>query len=308
MEVNMKKIISIILIALLASLTFAGCGGGSGNGGSDDDSGDSSGGDSGSVVDDREISVISREDGSGTRGAFIELFGIQVKDEAGNNKDMTTKEAIIANKTDVMLTNVANDPYAIGYVSLGSLNNSVKGLKIGGTVPSAENIKNGSYTISRPFNIAVKGQPSGLAKEFIDFILSAEGQDVISNGYIAIDESAAPYSGTAPGGKIVIAGSSSVTPIMEKLAEAYQNLINSDADIQIQMSDSTTGMNSAIENICDIGMASRDLKDSELEQLTGITIAMDGIAVIVNNANPKDNLDVETVRAIFTGEITTWNL
>lgn len=279
---------------------LSGCGGGTyGNAGGE--SGGGNGFDKG-----REITVISREDGSGTRGAFIELFGVEVKDADGNKTDMTTKEAVIANRTDVMLTNVANDPYAIGYVSLGSLNSSVKGLQIDGTTPSADNIKNGTYTISRPFNIVTKGSPAGLAKDFIDFIMSAEGQDVISDGYIPVDEAAPSFNGTLPGGKLVVAGSSSVTPIMEKLVEAYQG-INNAADIQIQMSDSTTGINSAIEGICDIGMASRDLKDSEQEQLTGLTIAIDGIAVIVNNDNPLDGLGAETVREIFTGEITSWD-
>jgi len=286
MEVKMKKIISIISITVLAVCILSGCGGGGG--------GD-------------EVTVISREDGSGTRGAFIELTGIEEKDADGNKKDMTTKEAVIANRTDVMITNVANDPNAIGYVSLGSLNSSVKAVNINGVKPNAANIKNGSYVISRPFNIATKGAPGELAGDFIDFIMSAEGQEIVSNGYIAVDESAAPFDGKKPAGKLVIAGSSSVSPVMEKLAEAYMEM-NSGADIQIQTSDSTTGVNSAIEGIADIGMASRDLKESELAELSGLAIAVDGIAVIVNKGNSLENLELETVRQLFTGEITTWEL
>ena len=282
----MKKIISIISITVLAVCILSGCGGGGG--------GD-------------EVTVISREDGSGTRGAFIELTGIEEKDADGNKKDMTTKEAVIANRTDVMITNVANDPNAIGYVSLGSLNSSVKAVNINGVKPNAANIKNGSYVISRPFNIATKGAPGELAGDFIDFIMSAEGQEIVSNGYIAVDESAAPFDGKKPAGKLVIAGSSSVSPVMEKLAEAYMEM-NSGADIQIQTSDSTTGVNSAIEGIADIGMASRDLKESELAELSGLAIAVDGIAVIVNKGNSLENLELETVRQLFTGEITTWEL
>ena len=253
------------------------------------------------------ITVVSREDGSGTRGAFIELLGIEVKGDDGTKKDMTTKEAIIADKTDVMMTNVANDPYAIGYVSLGSLGGTVKAVDIDGGKATAENVKNGTYNVQRPFNIATKGEPTGLAKDFIDFILSKEGQEVVVGGkYIAVDESLPAFAGTLPAGKIVIAGSSSVTPIMEKLREAYLAL-NTGATIEVQMSDSTAGMTAAIDGICDIGMASRELKDAEKAELTGIVIALDGIAVIVNNENPLTNLTSEQVRAIFTGEIVNWS-
>ena len=296
----MKKLICIAAITSLLAGAAAGCGGGSGGGGT-------SGGNEPAFNTAREITVISREDGSGTRGAFVELVGIEERDSAGNRRDMTTREAVIANRTDVMLANVANDPYSIGYVSLGSLNNSVKGVNINGIEPSAANIKSGAYAIARPFNIATKGAPSGLAKDFIDFIMSYEGQTVVANSYIAVDEEAAPFDGETPAGKLVIAGSSSVSPVMERLAEAYM-VINPDADIQIQTSDSTTGVNSTIEGIADIGMASRDLRESELAELNGLTIAVDGIAVIVNNENPLGNLDTETVRQIFIGEKTTWEL
>ena len=255
-----------------------------------------------------EINVISREDGSGTRGAFIELFGIEQKDENGNKVDYTTDEADITNSTSVMMTSVSGNPSAIGYISLGSLNETVKALAIDGVEASVENIKAGSYTVARPFNIATKAEVSGAAQAFIDFILSAEGQAVIEeSGYIAVVEDAPAYAGSSVEGKVVVAGSSSVTPVMEKLKEAYE-AINPNANIEVQQSDSTTGMNNAIEGVCDIGMASRAVKDSEIEAgLTSITIAMDGIAVIVSNDNATDGLTTDQVRAIYMGEITDWS-
>ena len=255
-----------------------------------------------------EINVISREDGSGTRGAFIELFGIEQKDENGNKVDYTTDEADITNSTSVMMTSVSGNPSAIGYISLGSLNETVKALAIDGVAASVENIKAGTYTVARPFNIATQAEVSEAAQAFIDFILSAEGQAVIeANGYIAVVEDAPAYAGSTVEGKVVVAGSSSVTPVMEKLKEAYE-AINPNANIEVQQSDSTTGMNNAIEGVCDIGMASRAVKDSEIEAgLTSITIAMDGIAVIVSNDNATDGLTTDQVRAIYMGEITDWS-
>ncbi len=252
------------------------------------------------------ISVVSREDGSGTRGAFIELFGVEVKNEDGTKKDMTTKEAIIAKATDVMMTNVASDEDAIGYISLGSVNDTIKPLNIDGVAATPENVKSGTYKVSRPFVIATKGEADGLTKDFIDFILSEEGQAVVSKSYIAVVEGAPAYNGTKPSGKIVVAGSSSVTPIMEKLKEAYE-AVNTNASIEIQQSDSSTGMTAAIDGTCDIGMSSRALKDSEKEQLLDTQIALDGIAVIVNNNNPISNLTSEQVKNIYTGEVTRWN-
>ena len=249
-----------------------------------------------------------REDGSGTRGAFIELFGIEEKDADGNKIDNTTEEAIVTNSTSVMMTTVAGNPAAIGYISLGSLNDTVKALKIDGADATVENIKSGSYKVSRPFNIATKGTLSEAAQDFEDYILSAEGQAVIEeNGYIAADDAAKPYAGKQPSGKVTVAGSSSVTPVMEKLKEAYA-AVNPNAEVEIQESDSTTGMNSTIEGICDIGMASRALKDSEKEAgLTETKIAIDGIAVIVNKENSFDGMTSEAVKGVFTGEITDWS-
>jgi phosphate transport system substrate-binding protein len=252
------------------------------------------------------INVVSREDGSGTRGAFVELFKLEEK-SPGKRKDLTTKEAIIANKTDVMFVNVVNDVNAIGYISLGSLNDTVKALAIDGANATGENIKNGSYKIARPFNIATNGEPAGLTRDFIDFILSAEGQAVVEkNNYTAINDQAAPYKGDKPSGKITIAGSTAVTPIIEKLKEAYIK-INQNATIEVQMTDSTAGMNGAIEGTCDIGMASRGLRDSEKQKLKGIEIAIDGIAVIVNNKNPVTGMTSANVRDIFTGKAASWS-
>ena len=253
------------------------------------------------------ISPISREEGSGTRGAFIELFGIETKDAEGNKIDNTTDTAEITNSTSVMMTTVAGNKNAIGYVSLGSLDeNQVKAVLIDGAQATAENVKDGTYKVSRPFNIATKGEPTGLAKDFIDYILSEEGQAVVEeNGYVSEGNTGA-FEGTGAEGKITVGGSSSVTPVMEKLKEAY-TAVNPNATIEVQQSDSTTGMTSTIDGTYDIGMASRELKDSETEAgLTATVIANDGIAVVVNNDNPIDELTSDQVKSVFTGETTTW--
>ena len=246
---------------------------------------------------DSDITVVSRENGSGTRGAFIELMGIEEKGADGTKTDKTTNEAVIANKTDVMLTNVAGDEYGIGYVSLGSLSSSVKAVKVDGVEATAENVKNGTYKVARPFNIATKSDISDVAQDFIDYILSSEGQEI---------DDAQPYAGSKPAGKIVVAGSSSVSPVMEKLKEAYLK-VNTNAEIELQTSDSTAGMTGAMEGTCDIGMASRELKDSESATLTATPIALDGIAVIVNPQNPTDDMSTEDIKDIFTGTKTMWS-
>ena len=254
-----------------------------------------------------QINVISREDGSGTRGAFIEIFGIEKKNAEGKKIDYTTEEAAITNSTAVMLSSVAGDKYAIGYVSLGSLNNSVKALQIDGAEASVENINNGSYKISRPFNIAVKDNLSAVATDFVNYILSDEGQNVIAaNKYIKVKTSGS-FQTKAPKGKVVVAGSSSVSPVMEKLIEAYKK-INPNATLELQTSDSTTGVTNAINGTCDIGMASRSLKSSEKEKgVNEVTIAIDGIAVIVNQENPTVGLTKAQVESIFTGKVEKWN-
>ena len=255
------------------------------------------------IVNSASITVISREDGSGTRGAFTELFGVLNSDKV----DQTTDKAEITNSTSVMMTSVAGNPDAIGYISLGSLGSTVKAAKIDDVEATVANINNGSYTISRPFNIATKEGSSALAQDFIGFIMSASGQDIIeASGYIRVVDTG-EYRGAKPSGKIVIGGSSSVSPVMEKLMEGYL-AINTSADIELQTSDSSTGMNNTIDGVCDIGMASRELKASEHDAgLTDTVIAMDGIAVIVNNDSPIDNLTKEQVRQIFTGEISNWS-
>lgn len=252
------------------------------------------------------INVVSREDGSGTRGAFVELFGIQ-EEVDGQKVDMTTLDASITNSTSVMMTTVAGDENAIGYISLGSLNDTVKAVKIDGAEASAENVSNDTYKVSRPFNIVTGKEVSESAQDFINFIMSAEGQQVIEdNGYIKEDAEAPAYEAGKAEGTIVVAGSSSVAPVMEKLKEAYEAL-NPDVTVEVQQSDSTTGVTSAIDGVCDIGMASRELKDEELEKgVTGQVIAIDGIAVIVNNSNEIDDMTSEQVKAIFTGETTEW--
>lgn len=257
---------------------------------------------------DNDIAVVSREDGSGTRGAFIELFGVEQKNEAGEKVDYTTLEATVTNNTSVMMTTVANDEYAIGYISLGSLDATVKAVKIDGAEASVENIKNGSYAVNRPFNLAVKEELNDAAQDFMNYILSAEGQAVIEeNGYIKINDDAAAFESNGAEGKVIVAGSSSVTPVMEKLKEAYAT-VNDKVNIEINTSDSSTGVSSAIEGTCDIGMASRALKDSETaEGVQEVTIAKDGIAVIVNNDNPIDDLSAETVKNIYVGDILTWS-
>lgn len=283
-----KKYLALILSGMLTLSALTGCGN------SDFDT-------------KKEIGVITREDGSGTRSAFIELFGIEQKDDNGEKIDCTTDTAAVTNSTSVMMTTISGDPYAIGYISLGSMNDTVKAVRIDGVDATVENIKNGTYKIARPFNIATKEGISDTAQDFIDFIMSSDGQGVIEdNGYISVSE-AVPYSGQAASGKIVISGSSSVTPVMEKLKEAYI-LKNPDVAIEIQQSDSSTGISDAIDGTCDIGMASRELKDSETEKgLTPTVIAMDGITVIVNNESPVSELTSDQVKEIFTGNAVNWS-
>lgn len=296
-----KKITATALFGVLAVSAFAGCGsaGSSSNGSSD------AGSDTAKFDASKTISVVTREEGSGTRDAFTELTGVLVKD--GDNKtDNTTTSAVTINSTEAVITNVKDNEAAIGYISLGSLNDTVKALKIGGVEATADNVKSGDYAVSRPFNIAYKGELSDVAQDFVDYIMSSDGQKIVSdNGYVTVSENAA-YSGKKPSGKISVAGSSSVSPVMEKLAEAYQK-VNTNAKVEIQTSDSSAGMQSAMGGTCDIGMASRDLKDEEKSALKAETIAKDGIAVIVNNANTCDDLTLDQVKSIYTGETTVWS-
>lgn len=298
---KMKKFIAMMATVAMVAGLAVGCGGGS-------DAEGGEGGASGEFDSSMDITIVSREDGSGTRGAFIELFGIEEEQEDGEKVDMTTEAAQITNSTSVMLTTVAGDEYAIGYVSLGSLDDSVKAVKVDGAEATADNVKSGDYKVSRPFNIATKADLNNpTATDFIAFIMSEEGQAVVAEeGYIPLDGVEA-YAGEAPAGKVVVGGSSSVSPVMEKLIEAYAE-VNPEAEIELQTTDSTTGMENAIAGSYDIGMASREVKDEELaEGLEAQVIATDGIAVVVNNANPTEDLTSDQVKAIYTGEALTWD-
>ena len=287
-----KKLLALALscVCALGAFALAGC---------------SSGGDAASSdgAPQGAISVISREDGSGTRGAFTELF--KIEDADGN--DATAASAVVTNSTSVMMTTVAGDPSSIGYISLGSLNDTVKAVEIDGVAPSAEGVKDGSYKVARPFNVVAGKTVSDVAQDFLDFVMSAEGQAVVDEDYVSVAENAQPYSASGRSGKVVVAGSSSVTPVMEKLAEAYEAL-HPDVNVEVQQSDSSTGIQSAIDGTCDLGMASRELKDSELSQgVEPAVIAMDGIAVIVNNGCAVNGLTSDQVKGIFTGEIADWS-
>lgn len=285
MKTRTSKLAAIFTSVALAATMLASCGGSS-----------------------DKITVISREDGSGTRGAFIELTGIEEKDSNGNKTDNTKKDALICKSTDVVLTQVSGDKNAIGYISFGSLNDTVKALKVEGVEPSTATIESGDYKIVRPFNIAVKDGLSDAAQDFENYILSSEGQDIIEKaGYIKIDKSAAAYASNNASGKVVVSGSSSVTPVMEKLAEAYQKA-NTNVTVDVQQSDSSTGIKDAINGTSDIGMASRDISDDELSQgIKSVTIAQDAIAVIVNKDNAVDDITMDEIKAIYTGSKTTWS-
>ena len=302
---KMKKIAAAVMMVSMVAVTAVGCGS---SNGTDTKGADANQSDATSDWDETsDVTIVSREDGSGTRGAFIELFGIEEKQDDGTKVDMTTTDAQITNNTSVMLTTVADNEYAIGYVSLGSLNDSVKALKIDGAEATAENIENGSYKVSRPFNVAVKKDlDNEAAKDFMSFIMSTEGQKVVEEaGYLPVSDGQA-YAGTKPEGSVVVGGSSSVAPVMEKLVEAYKK-VNPNANVELQSSDSTTGMTSAIEGSYDIGMASRELKDEEKEKLEGTVIATDGIAVIVNKANPTEEMTSDQVKSIYLGDVLTWD-
>lgn len=294
----MKKILSLGLAALMTVFALAGCGADKGT--------DNNNGGTGTGTD--AISVLTREEGSGTRGAFIELLGIEEKNADGKKVDKTIDTAETTNSTSVMITTVQGNKAAIGYISLGSLDKSkVKALKVDGAEAAADNVKSGEYKVARPFNIATKGDATGVASDFIKFILSADGQAVVEkNGYISEGNTGA-YKASGQKGKITIGGSSSVTPVMEKLKEAYVKL-NPDVTIDVQQNDSSSGMKGAIDGIYDIGMASRDIKDSEKEAgLSSIKIALDGIAVIVNKDNTLDSITSEQIKNIYTGSLTKWS-
>lgn len=280
MRKNVKKLAATALSLVMLGSVLTGCGGNA----------------------DAAITVVSREDGSGTRGAFTELMGIMVDD-----KDNTVSTAEVTNSTSVMMTTVAGDENAIGYISLGSLDDSVKAVKVDGVEPTVEDIKNGSYKVARPFEICIpKDGTSEVAQDFIDYMLSDDGQKIISDeGYISV-ESGKSYEASGKSGKITLAGSTSVSPVMEKLTEAYKKL-NPDVTTEIQQTGSSAGIESATEGACDIGMSSRELKPEELDALQEIQIAMDGICVIVNNNSSVEDLTSDQITKVYTGEITKWS-
>ena len=255
----------------------------------------------------QDIAVFTREDGSGTRGAFIELTGVEQKDADGKKVDMTTEAAAVQSSTNGVMTAVANDPTAIGYISLGSLNDTVKAVTVDGVKAGADTVKDGSYTLARPFNIVTNGDATDpVAVDFIAYCLSADGQALATDkGYIGSEGEA--FTSAQPAGKIVVGGSSSVAPLMEKLVEAYRT-VNPNAEIEHLTTDSTTGVSGALDGSYTIGLASRELKDSETEAGAKATVlAMDGIAVVVNPENPVENLTVDQIKSIYVGEVTTWD-
>ncbi len=290
-----KKILATAAAGLIVMASLAGCG-------STGSSSSTSGFDTKS-----NISVITREDGSGTRSAFIELTGVQ-EEKDGTKTDNTLSTAIVQSSTQAVLTGVAGDPTAIGYISLGSLNDTVKAAKIDGVEPTSETVKDGSYKISRPFNIATKDNLSEAAQNFIDYILSKEGQEIVNKDYVEAVDNAEPFAGAKGKGKVKVGGSTSVSPVMEKLAEAYQK-VNKDVTVEVNTSDSSTGMSQAADGTVDIGMASRALKDSETAKgIKGTVIAKDGIAVIVNKSNTVEDIKLDQLKGIYTGSTTTWEL
>ena len=309
----MKKILSLILVAAMLVFALVGC---SSSGDTNEEPNDTNeetnqpsdsgqnttdeGGDTAGMTGD--ITVCTREDGSGTRSAFIELMGIE--DDSG---DRTVNTAEVTNSTGVMMTTVAGNPQAIGYISLGSLDDSVKALSVNGVEPTVENILAGDYVVSRPFNIATLEDVSDTTQDFINYILSTEGQAIIEEeGYIPLQETT-PYEDNSVAGDITVGGSSSVSPVMELLIEAY-NAINPDVNITLQTQDSSTGMSNAASGVYDIGMASREVKEEEIAQgLVPTTIATDGIAVVVNNENPISDITADQICSIYIGEITTWD-
>ena len=320
----MKKVLSAILALTLCASMLAGCGSsdtssaaseGSASDSSASTTSESSASQESSASEESSaasaegtsasgpITVVSREDGSGTRGAFVELIG--VVDEEDN--DMTTVDATISNSTEVVIQTVAGNTGAIGYISLGSLDDTVKGVNIDGVEPTAENIENGTYTVSRPFNVATKGELTNeAAQDFMNYIMSEEGQAIVAEDYIPVS-GVEPFESNGASGSVTVSGSSSVSPLMQKLIEGY-NTVNPDVSIELQTNDSTTGMTNTIDGMCDIGMASRELKQEELDAgLVNTVIATDGIAIIVNNESPITDLTTEQVRDIYLGNITDWS-
>lgn len=291
--------LSKLTLTLGAGLALAACGADSSSSGSSENA---EGFDTSQT-----INVISREDGSGTRGAFTEITGVLVS-EGDTETDNTYSGATIQNSTSGVMTTVAGDPASIGYISLGSLDDSIKAVTIEGVEATAETVQDSSYAIARPFNIAHNGELSEVAEDFWSYIMSAEGQEiVVGEGYVESVTDAPAYEATeGMSGNISVVGSTSVTPVMEVLVEEYTAL-NPEVTIDITSNGSSAGMTAAMDGSADIGMASRELKDEELDVLTAEPLAIDGIAVVVNPENTIEDLTMEQVKQIFTGEVTTWD-
>lgn len=285
-----KIILAVVLVAAIAVTVFAGCSAKKDNNKNENTA---SGG---------AITVISREDGSGTRDAFTELM--EIIDEQGN--DATVDTAEITNSTSVMMSTVNGNANAIGYVSLGSLSDEVKALSLDGVAPSTQTVKDGSYKLQRPFNIAYNETSlSDAAKDFIRYIMSTQAAEVINEeGYIAMD-TAEDYKASGLSGTVTLAGSTSVAPLMNVLADKYE-ILNPNVKIEIQESGSSAGIQSAIEGAVNIAMSSRNLKDEESKVLASKKIALDGIAVIVNSSNGLNNITSAHLKDIYTGKVTKW--
>ncbi len=300
----MKKVLSIALASLLAAGALVGCGGQgtSSQGGSSSSEASSEA----SFKTSSAITVIARDSASGTRSAFHELMGITQKQD-GKTVDNLVVGALEFDGTDKVITAVEGDPYAIGYISLGSVSDRIKAAKVDGVAPSSETVKDGSYPVARPFLLVTKGEENELVKDFLAYIASVEGQETVtSKHYISAEESPAPYTGSGKSGTIKLAGSTSVEPLMQVLTEGYRK-VNPGVTFEIQAQGSSQGIKAAMDGTFDIGMSSRELTEEEAAALNKHTIAMDGIAVIVNKENPVENFASKDLTSIYTGEVTTWN-
>lgn len=292
---NLKiSFVSLALVVCLVAAIFAGC--------SKNSSQEDTGTDATAAAISGNITVLSREDGSGTRDAFTELMG--VVDENGN--DATVETAEITNSTSVMMSTVSGNTKAIGYVSLGSLSDEVKAVSVDGVVASTDTVKDGTYKLQRPFKVAyIENSISDVAQDFLNFIVSKEGEAIIAEeGYIGVDATES-YKASNLSGTVTLAGSTSVAPVMNVLADRYKEL-NPNVKVEIQESGSSAGIESAVQGAVDIAMSSRELEEDELATLTDMTIALDGIAVIVNKDNSFDDMTSRQIKSIFTGEITAW--
>lgn len=289
-----RKFLALLAVAVLGVTAFTGCGNSEAQAAE------------GGFNTSRGITVVSREDGSGTRTAFIEITGVQARDADGNNRDFTTLDAEIANGTSLVIGSVAGNEYAMGYISLGSLNDNVRAINVNGAAPTSANVQSGAYPLFRTFYVSVQNDLDSATQSFIDFMLSQEGQAVVSGNYIPVSANAPAFAGENPGGTIVVAGSTSVAPLMERLREAYI-AINPNVNIEINVQGTSAGIQASINGTAQIGMSSRALNATELESVNAIAIAYDGLAVIVNNANPLADITTEEIRQIFVGELTRWN-